>query len=207
MTRFRKWMLIAAITLGMVTVMVLTASKISQTVYRISSASMYPAMEQGDRILANDFSYGIPIPLFGGKLMASRVGRGDIVVFPHPDRPGVDYIKRVIAMGGETVEMRGGRVWVDGRRLEEPYSHRDPWALEGPAGRRKKPSKQGPVKVPAGHLFVLGDNRFNSMDSRHFGFIAEEDVKARGWLVYFSSDPRKGFLEGFRFQRLAKRLH
>jgi signal peptidase I len=206
MTRSRKWMLIAAIALGAAAVMVLAASIIALTVYRIPSVSMYPAIERGDRILAHDFSYGIPIPLFGGKLMASRVRRGDIVVFPRPDNPREDYIKRVIALGGETVEMRGGRVWVDGRRLEEPYFYRDPWALEVQAGRGGKPSKLPPVKIPAGHLFVLGDNRFNSVDSRHFGFIAEESVKSRGWLVYFSREPKKGILKGIRFHRLAKRL-
>ena len=206
MTRSRKWMLIAVIALAAVTAMVLAVSKFALTVYRIPSASMYPAIEQGDRILANDFSYGIPIPFFGGKLMASRVRRGDIVVFPRPDRPREDYIKRVIALGGEMVEMRGGRVWVDGQRLEEPYLYRDPWALELQAGRGGEPVRLPPVKVPAGHLFVLGDNRFNSVDSRHFGFIAEESVKSQGWLVYFSREPKKGILEGFRFHRLAKRL-
>lgn len=206
MTRFRKWTLIAVIILGAATVTVLAASKIALTVYRIPSASMYPAIEPGDRILANDFSYGVPIPFFGGKLMASRVRRGDIVVFPRPDQPGVDYIKRVIALGGETVEMRGGRVWVDGRRLEEPYFHRDPWALEVQASRGGKPPGLPPVKVPPGHLFVLGDNRFNSVDSRNFGFVPEASVSARGWLIFFSREPQKGFFEGFRFHRLAKRL-
>ena len=198
--------MLIAVALGGAAVMVLAVLKIALTVYRIPSASMYPAIERGDRILANDFSYGIPIPLFGGRMMASRVRRGDIVVFTRPDRPEEDYIKRVIALGGETVEMRGARVWVDGRRLEEPYFYRDPWALEVQAGRGGEPFKLPPVKVPEGHLFVLGDNRFNSVDSRHFGFILEKSVKSRGWLVYFSREPKKGILEGIRFNRLAKRL-
>jgi len=206
MSGSRKWTLITAITLGVVAVIVFAASQLALTVYRIPSISMYPAIERGDRIFATNFSYGIPIPLLGGKLGASRVRRGDIVVFPRPGQGGVDYIKRVIALEGETVEMRGGRVWVDGRRLEEPYFHRDPWALEVRATRGGKPFRLPPVTVPPGHLFVLGDNRFNSVDSRHFGFVPEASVKSRGWLVYFSREPNKGWLEGIRFHRLAKRL-
>jgi signal peptidase I len=137
--------------------------------FYIPTGSMEPTLKVGDRVLVNKLSYDL-----------HDVHRGDIVVFERPDNAGPgdteDLIKRVVALPGETVEARDGRVYVDGERLEEPYLEPGMETPDFAVGRA------GPVEVPEGHVFVLGDNRGNSSASNVFGPIEEDLIVGRAFI-------------------------
>jgi len=175
--------------------------------FKIPSGSMYPTIRVGDHIFATMFSYGIPVPLTDTKLIPEPIHRGDVIIFPFPGDPSVDYIKRVIGLGGETVEMKGTQVYIDDKPLNEPYAYYDPQVLRAQQISGQAPQHFGPVRVPPGHLFMMGDNRFNSSDSRYWGFVDARTVKGRGWVVYFSHNPDDGWFEGYRLGRIAHVIH
>jgi signal peptidase I len=175
--------------------------------FKIPSGSMIPTIDVGDHIFATMFSYGIPVPFTDTKIDPSPVHRGDIVIFPYPEDPSVDYIKRVIGLGGETVEMKGEQVYINGQPLNEPYAYYDPHVLRARQLAGQPPTHFGPVRVPEGHLFMMGDNRFNSSDSRYWGFVDEKTVKGKGWVIYFSHDPNDGWFQGYRLARIGEVLH
>lgn len=175
--------------------------------FKIPSGSMIPTIEVGDHIFATMYSYGLHIPFTDVRLFGQSPERGDIVIFPFPGDPSVDYIKRVIAKGGETLEVRGREVWVNGKPLDEPYAYIDP-GKEAVFGVKCEGLRYcGPLTVPPGHLFVMGDNRLDSADSRVWGFVDEDTVKGRGRIIYWSHDPREGLLSGYRLGRLGTLLH
>jgi signal peptidase I len=134
----------------------------------IPSGSMEPTLAIGDRILVSKFTYR-----FG------PVRRGDVIVFHYPLNPSKDFVKRVVALGGETVELRDGVVLINASPISELY----PTALA--SGDRACTSNYGPQKVAVGQIFVLGDNRCNSDDSRFFGFVPDENVIGKALLVYW----------------------
>lgn len=134
----------------------------------IPSGSMEPTLQIGDRILVSKFAYRL-----------GPIHRGDVVVFHYPLNPGKDFVKRVVALGGETVELRDGVVLINTVPIPEPY----PTALGG--GDRACTSNYGPQRVPPGDLFVLGDNRCNSEDSRFFGFLPDKNVVGKALLIYW----------------------
>ncbi len=136
--------------------------------FYIPSGSMEPTLQIDDRILVSKFSYRL-----------SPTHRGDVVVFHYPLNPGKDFVKRVVGLGGETVELRDGVVLINGAPIKELY----PTALAG--GDRACTSNYGPQRVPAGQLFVLGDNRCNSEDSRFFGFVPAPNVIGKALLIYW----------------------
>lgn len=143
--------------------------------FKIPSGSMLPTLQIGDHILVNKFIYWFTTP-----------ERGDIIVFKFPQDEGRDFIKRVIGLPGETVEIRGKQVFINGRPLEEPYAiHLDAQIMGNPHSPR---DHFGPVKVPEGQLFVMGDNRDHSMDSRFWGFLDMKKVKGKAFIIYWSWD-------------------
>lgn len=144
--------------------------------FYIPSGSMEPTLQIGDRILVGKFSYRL-----------GPIRRGDIVVFHYPLGPARDFVKRIVALPAETVELREGLVLINGKPLSEVY----PTAL--PGGDRACTSSYGPKRVPAGQYFVLGDNRCNSEDSRFFGFVPTENVVGKALLVYWPL-PRVGLI-------------
>ncbi len=144
--------------------------------FYIPSASMEPTLQVGDRILVSKFSYR-----FG------TVHRGDVMVFHYPLNPGKDFVKRVVALPSETVELRDGVVLINGAPIRELY----PTALA--AGDRACTSNYAPVRIPQGQLFVLGDNRCNSEDSRFFGFVPRPNVVGKALFVYWPPQ-RLGFV-------------
>ncbi len=160
--------------------------------FRIPSPSMEPSLLVGDHLLVNKAAYSPSLGVFEAWLLGKReIARGDVVVFKYPQDPSRDFIKRVIGLSGEIVEVRGKQVLVNGRALSEPYAHfREPTPSPDDSARAlqsEEPSDSfGPTLVPAGELFVLGDNRDRSRDSRSWGFLARDQIKGRAMIVYWS---------------------
>ncbi len=174
--------------------------------FKIPSGSMVPTIEIGDHIFASMFSYGIPIPFTGTKLFPQEIKRGEIVIFPYPLEPSVDYIKRVIAKGGDTLEIKGETVFINGEPREEPYAYFDPVILDQMRANGSQPRRFGPIKIPQGKLFMMGDNRFNSSDSRVWGFVDASSVRGKGQVIYWSHDPKKTLVSGYRLERIGSFL-
>ncbi len=145
----------------------------------------------GDYLLVARWAYGLPTPFAGARLPTGRPPRrGDLVVFHAPDRPGERLVKRCIATAGETVAIRDKRVVVDGDTLAETWArHADP--AVHPAGFDPR-DNLAPLTLEPGELFVLGDNRDDSEDSRFWGPLPARDVIGRPLLVYWSWDERHG---------------
>jgi signal peptidase I len=159
--------------------------------FKIPTGSMETNLLIGDHLLVNKLVYAPSLGRVENWLLPRRqVARGDVVVFKYPEDPGRDFIKRVIALPGETVEVRDETVLIDGTPLDESrYVHFLDAGL-GPGdpeyGLRALREGYGPKTVPEGQLFVLGDNRDNSRDSRYWGFLPRDQVKGRALLVYWS---------------------
>ncbi len=141
-------------------------------VYKIPSGSMIPTLRIGDRVIAWKLPYGPRIPFTHIKLPKWKdPKRGDIIVFLYPLDPKKHFVKRLIAKGGETVEIKSGTVFVDGKPLlEGPFRDITYYNL-GPYGEEGKK-----IKVPPHHYYVLGDNSLYSKDSRYWGFVPEENL-------------------------------
>lgn len=158
--------------------------------FKIPSGSMIPTLLVGDRLMVNKLRYGPRVRFTDKRLPGfTKPKRGDIIVFVYPEDPKRDFIKRLIAFSGETVEIKDGDIYVDGKHLEEPaidktfYYNRGKYGLEGQA-----------IKVPQGHVFVLGDNSASSHDSRFWGFVPQENIIGRAELIYWPFN-RMRFLE------------
>ena len=152
--------------------------------FQIPSGSMENTLLVGDFLLANKFLYGAKIPFSEIRLPAVRhPRRGDIIIFRDP-REEKDLIKRCVAVGGDTVELRDNTLYVNGEQKEENYV-----ALRGPAPAL---ANFGPVTVPDGYLFMLGDNRNNSLDSRFWGPLDEKLIKGNAMVLYLSWDKERG---------------
>lgn len=153
--------------------------------YVIPSGSMLQTLQIGDRIFVSKFSYGIHIPFMEKELFSTgEPVVGDIIVFPSsdPENLGVDYVKRVIGVGGDTLEIKNKQLYKNGVLITEPYvSHVDPY-IENSAR-----DTMTPITVPAGKIFVMGDNRDNSRDSRFWGFVDKDVVHGKVFIVYWSS--------------------
>jgi signal peptidase I len=150
--------------------------------FKIPSGSMLPTLQIGDHILVNKFLYGprleIPMTQWSlGHLPGFREPRaGDVIVFIYPRERDKDFIKRVVAVAGQTVEVHGTAVTVDGKPVEDPNAHYT----------KRDHVDFGPYTVPAGHVFVMGDNRDESYDSRFWGSVPMEDVKGLAMVIYWS---------------------
>ena len=174
--------------------------------FQIPSGSMLPTIQIGDHIFASMYTYGSPIPFTDIKLFKKPVKRGDIVIFPYPQDPSIDYIKRAVGLPGETLEIRNDRVFINGEPLDESYAYFEPnerksrqaQGLEAAAPS----SRYGPVKIPQGKLFAMGDNRYNSADSRFWGFVDIDTITGKGQIIYWSHDPNKSIFSGYRFGRI-----
>ena len=156
--------------------------------FKIPTGSMETNLLIGDHLLVNKLVYSPSESPLESRLLGKKpIERGHVVVFKYPDEPARDFIKRVIALPGETVQIRNKKVYLDGRPLDEPYVHfsRPPRA-GGDYMIEDDPDNWGPKQVPAGHLLVLGDNRDNSRDGRSWGFLPIDQVKGRALIVYWS---------------------
>jgi signal peptidase I len=197
--------------------------------FKIPTGSMEGTLLVGDFLLVNKAVYGADIPFTPLHLPAlERPRRGDVIVFEWPEDPSKNFVKRLIGLPGDTLEMRGGAIWLNGRRSYEPYvTHTEPgtdpsgeefrWQRDylvrhAEASFAYHPSRNnwGPLIVPEQHYFVLGDNRDNSYDSRYWGFVPDSLVKGRPLIVYYSyerdTEHRFPWLTSIRWSRVGERV-
>ncbi|HEY4187076.1 MAG TPA: signal peptidase I [Polyangia bacterium] len=174
--------------------------------FQIPSGSMIPTLEIGDHIFVAKFSYGLVVPFSNKKIFEfSQPSRGDVIVFKYPQDPSIDYIKRVVGLPGEKVELRHNEVFINDKPMARervgPFHDdgaaderdSDLWnetlgtkqheALQDPS---RMPQNYGPIVVPEGNVFVMGDNRDNSSDSRVWGTVAHDLIKGRALVVWWS---------------------
>ena len=166
--------------------------------YRVPTGSMIHTIEIGDHLFVNKHSYGFVVPFTDIKLFPSKVQRGDIVVFPYPEDPTIDFIKRIVAIGGDTIEIVGESVYINGELEKGEYVFYDDTLMTLP--ERIK------ITIPKGKLWAMGDNRRNSKDSRSWGFVDESTVEGKGVIIYWSHDPNQSLISGYRFNRVGKLL-
>ncbi len=176
--------------------------------FKIPSSSMEPTLLVGDHILVSKFIYGIRIPYIGKKFLTFRKPkRGDIIVFVFPKDPKKDFIKRVIATEGEKVQIKGRKILINGRAIADPWG--DYRERDGPfiPSHFRPGDNYGPKVVPPNSLFVLGDNRDNSQDSRYWDFLDLSAVKGKAFIIYFSYHKRAtSVLDKVRWNRFGKLL-
>ncbi len=185
--------------------------------FKIPTGSMENNLLIGDHLLVNKFVFGPTLSDLERRLLPmDAIERGDVVVFKYPEEPERDFIKRVIGLPGETLELRNKKVYINGAPLEEPYVHYlFPPAPEGSAEGLTDYDvrvRYGPVTVPPDHFFMMGDNRDNSQDSRYWGFMPRAYVKGKALFVYWSFDaePADGssqFFSGTRWGRILHQIH
>lgn len=171
--------------------------------FKIPSGSMKETLKIGDHILVNKFVYGVKLPFIDKTIVPIKEPkRGDIVVFKFPEDPDKDFIKRVVGLEGDTIEIRNKKVYVNNEPVDGEFAiHTDPHTMSSVMQPR---DNFGPVTVPENSLFVMGDNRDHSYDSRFWGFVDEKAVKGKAFIVYWSWD-RDEF--GVRWRRIGKILH
>ncbi len=172
--------------------------------FKIPSGSMLETLQIGDHILVNKFIYGIKIPFTDGKTLipVKDPQKRDIVVFKYPEDPSKDFIKRVIATGGDTVEIINKKLYVNDNLVEnEPYAvYKTGNIYPGMVTPRDNLKK---ITVPENKLFVMGDNRDNSHDSRFWGFVDLKAVRGEAFLIYWSWNKNKF---GVRWNRIGDLL-
>ncbi len=170
--------------------------------FKIPSGSMEPTLEIGDHILVNKFIYGIKIPFTSINLFPwESPQRGDVLVFIYPLEPEKDFIKRVIGVGGDTVRIVDKKLYINGVEVPDPHAvYKEDTILSGGEGQKR--DNFGPVTVPKGSLFVMGDNRDRSLDSRFWGFVPLEDVKGKAFIIYWSWDRQETTVRWKRIGRL-----
>ncbi len=158
--------------------------------FKIPSGSMMPTLQVGDHILVNKFIYGVRIPVLDAWIVGPWApNRQDIIVFKYPHDESRDFIKRVIGLPGDVVEVRGKRVYINGEPLDESYVLITAVTSANP---HSPVDSYGPVTVPKDRLFVLGDNRDHSQDSRFWGFLDIHKVEGEAFIIYWSWNSKEG---------------
>jgi signal peptidase I len=159
--------------------------------FQIPSGSMEPTLLVGDFLLVNKLVYSVPVlPVEKYILPRRDIRRRDIVVFKYPLQLSQDFVKRVIGLEGEKVEIKDKQVYVNDQPIAESYkAHSDTQVFTKNGFYRYDDTIRdnfGPVVVPPGHYFVMGDNRDNSYDSRYWSFLPVDNIKGKPWIIYFS---------------------
>ena len=171
--------------------------------YKIPSRSMVPTLLVGDHILVNKFIYGVKVPFLRKTIIPiTHPQRGDIVVFIYPNDRSKDFIKRVIGVSGDKIEIKNKIIFINGKQYSDAYGiYSDNVIYPGSMQPR---DNFGPVTVPVKSLFVMGDNRDESADSRFWGFVDLKDVEGKAFIIYFSLNYEE---KNLRWQRLGSVLH
>lgn len=176
--------------------------------FKIPSGSMIPTLLIGDHILVNKFIYGTKIPFSDKHILKFRnPAKGDIIVFKYPEDPEKDFIKRVMAVGGDQIESKNKVIFVNGKKVVEPYVQHVygfiyPSCANLMAGKDNPCHRDnfGPIVVPKNKVFVMGDNRDQSYDSRYWRFVDLKAIKGKALIIYWSWDPD----DSLRFNRIGK---
>jgi len=156
--------------------------------FKIPTGSMESNLLIGDHLLVNKFVYGLHAGFLSKILPYKELKRGDVIVFKYPNSPEVAYVKRLIGLPGDRVEMHGRTVSINGKPLEEKYTqYIEPGSIY---------ENYGPFDVPADHYFAMGDNRDNSQDSRVWGAVPRDHIIGKALVIYWSYDtPREEYLQ------------
>lgn len=197
--------------------------------FKIPSGSMEGTLQVGDFLLVNKLVYGAEIPFTHKRLpRLEQPQRGDVIVFKYPEDPTKNFVKRLVGLPGDTIEMREGQLIRNGATVKESYvEHTEPdmdpapedfgWQRDylvrtaaAAAGYHPSRNNWGPLVVPPGNYFVLGDNRDNSLDSRYWGFVSDSLLKGRPFVIYYSYAPDTvndfSWLTHIRWTRLGERV-
>lgn len=186
MKRFNRWYIYLLYWIVLTIIVQLFQTTVKANIveaYKIPSGAMRETIQIGDHILAIKLAYKISEPK-----------RGDIIIFPWPVDPSKDFIKRIIGLGGETIEIIDKNVIINGNVLKEPYAFYFDMAAR---------DNFGPIKIPDDSLFVMGDNRDNSEDSRYWGFLKTVTVKGKATKIYWSWDSERNRV---RWDRIGKEI-
>ena len=180
--------------------------------FKIPTGSMENNLLIGDHLLVNKFVFAPTRSRLENTLLPiDPIRRGDIIVFKYPEEPERDFIKRVIGLPGDTLELKKKRVYINGVMLDEPYVRYLVPPDEDDGGSDFDVRVQyGPVTVPPDHYFMMGDNRDNSQDSRYWGFMPREYIKGKALFVYFSFGEEtglSGLFTGIRWARILHQIH
>ena len=171
--------------------------------FKIPSGSMKPTLLIGDHLLVNKFIYGIKIPFVRKTLVSiSEPKRGDVVVFIYPEDHSKDFIKRVIGVSGDTIEIRNKKIFLNGLPYNDAHGvYVDDFIIPGSIQPR---DNFGPFTVPKDALFTMGDNRDQSYDSRFWGVVDKKDVLGKAMIIYWSWDKD---VHNVRWSRIFSLLH
>lgn len=168
--------------------------------FKIPSGSMIPTLLVGDHLFVNKFIYGVKIPYFRKTIIpVTDPKRGDVVVFIYPQDRSKDFIKRVIGTAGDKIEMKNKKLFINEQAYADPYGVYDDQTIY-PAEAQPR-DNFGSVIVPDNSLFVMGDNRDHSLDSRFWGFVDLKDVQGKAFILYWSWNAEE---KNVRWERLAK---
>ncbi|HSE58446.1 MAG TPA: signal peptidase I [Nitrospiraceae bacterium] len=188
--------------------------------FKIPSGSMIPTLLIGDHILVSKLSYGFqwptdcklqwnfpPVNCYASMTVVAfgKPQRGDIIVFRFPEDEEKDFIKRIVGGPGDTVQLKNKTVLVNGQPLDDKaFTQRiDPGVVDGTINPR---DNFGPVTVPEGSYFVMGDNRDQSLDSRFWGFVREEKIRGKAFRIYWSWSGQGNWTEWVRWERFGKAI-
>jgi signal peptidase I len=179
-------------------VLALTIRSFVVQAFHIPSSSMVPTFLEGDRVLVTKFSYGVRNPFTNSVLFGSGTPkRGDVVIFKYPLDPNTDFVKRVIGLPGEKIQIVRGKIFIDDIAIDDPHGHYDnPYMANA--------RDFGPEIVPENSYFMMGDNRDYSNDSRSWGSVDASFLRGKAWRLYWSwdsSDPNLSYFNRFRSER------
>jgi signal peptidase I len=179
--------------------------------FKIPTGSMENNLLIGDHLLVNKFVYGPTMTALERTILpVGTIRRGEVLVFKYPEQPDRDFIKRVIGLPGETLEVRDKKVYINGAPLDEPYAHYLTPVSDGSSFHEVTShdvrDRYGPVTVPPGHYFMMGDNRDNSQDSRYWGFLPRDNIKGRALLIYWSYEAERDDYQGEGLGSTVRRL-
>ena len=179
--------------------------------FKIPSGSMKKTLLIGDHILVSKFSYGTHIPneipfinvkLFDDIVLFSKVPqRGDIIVFKFPKDETRDFIKRVIGLPGDLLEVKRQKVYINNKPYQDTHARHTDSPSDSPLVPR---DDFGPILVPDDHVFVMGDNRENSQDSRYWGYLNVKKIRGKAQIIYWSWDRIKSWVRFERFGKILK---